>query len=213
MIKPLRVFLLEDHPATRLGLKTMLEERGFVVCGEAEKIEQALALLPSAKADVAVFDLSLQGKTALSAISDFRNRFRKLAIIVYSMHDSVFFIESALQAGADGYVTKVDPVEALITAIGEVRKGKIHFGPSLAKDLEKKSYDPGNSGKKIREISGRELEVLTLLGQGFGQSEIAERLFLSPRTVETHLNRIREKLGVKSSRELIRAAIQFHRPG
>ncbi|MBF0501884.1 MAG: response regulator transcription factor [Candidatus Riflebacteria bacterium] len=211
--KPVRIFLLEDHPVMRLGLKMMLEERGFEVCGEAENAEQALKLLPEAAADVAVLDLSLQGETALQAVAECRQRFPALAIIIYSMHDTPLFVESAMRAGANGYVTKADPVAAIVNAIEDVRQGKQHFGPSLARELQKQDSDLARQGLKLREITGRELEVLTLLGQGFGLAEIADRFCISTRTVETHLNHLREKLGVKTNRELTRAAIQFLHPG
>ncbi|MBF0502266.1 MAG: response regulator transcription factor [Candidatus Riflebacteria bacterium] len=209
----IRVFLLEDHPVMRLGLKKMLEECGFEISGEAENPQQALILLQTAKTDVAIFDLSLQGETAFSAIAECRKRYPKLPIIIYSMHDSPLIVDNALHAGANGYVTKADSVETLISAIEEVLKGKRHIGPSLVKELQKQTVELEKQGFDFKKISRREIEVLTLIGQGYGLSEIAERLSISAKTVETHQIRLREKLGVKTNRELTRAAIKFLQPG
>jgi len=211
-IDRVRVFLLEDHPVMRLGLKMMLEERGFDVCGEAENPEQALSRAGESGADVAILDLSLGGELAIDTIAALRRKLPELAMVVYSMHDTPLFVESALRAGANGYVTKADPVETLIDAIAVVRSGKRHFGPALARALQKRSMEAGAPRVSLNELSTRELEVVTLLGQGFGLSEIAERLSISARTIETHLVRLRDKLGVKTNRELTRAAIQFLHP-
>ena len=210
--RPPRIFLLEDHPVMRLGLKMILTERGFEVCGEAERPDQAIPMLAECGAEVAILDLSLGGELALELISDLRRRFPDLLILVYSMHDTPLFVESALRAGANGYVTKADMVDALVEAIAAVRAGKRHFGTSLAKMSESGHGDVRAVQAALTELSPRELEVVTLLGQGYGLSEIAARMSISGRTIETHLVRLRAKLGVKSNRELTRAAIQFLHP-
>lgn len=206
-----RVFLLEDHPVMRMGLKMMLEQRGFSVCGEAERPEQALKDLATVEAEVAILDLSLGGEMALEAIGELRRRLPDLKIVIYSMHDTTLFVESAMRAGANGYVTKADPVETLIEAIFAVMAGKRHLGPALVKSLEPQAK-AWMSTSALSELSPRETEVVTLLGKGFGLSEIADRLHVSSRTIETHLTRLREKLGAKNNRELTRAAIQFLHP-
>lgn len=207
-----KVFLLEDHPVMRLGLKMLLQERGFEVCGEAETPAEAMRLLPSSAAAVAVFDLSLGGETAIETIAKVRRRVPELLLIVYSMHDTPLFIESAFRAGANGYVTKADPVECLIDAIEAVKKGKRHLGPSLARTLEERLAANGEGNLALKSLSARELEILTLLGQGFGLAEIADRFTVSARTIESHLSNLQQKLGARNNRELTRFAIQFVHP-
>ena len=212
-VEPLKVFLLEDHPVMRLGLKMLLQERGFDVCGEAETPGEALRLLPASTADVAVFDLSLGGEIAIETIAKVRRRVPQLLLIVYSMHDAPLFIESAFRAGANGYVTKADPVESLIEAISAVKQGQRHLGPSLARTLEERFAANGQLKATLDGLSTRELEVVTLLGQGFGLSEIADRFSVSSRTIESHLMHLRQKLGAQNNRGLTRIVIQFLHPG
>ena len=96
-----KIFLVEDHPVMRLGLRMMLEEHGFNVCGEAETLREAFARLPEVAADIAIFDLSLNGETAFDAITLVRRQKPKLGLIVYSMHDTRLFVEQALQIGVN----------------------------------------------------------------------------------------------------------------
>lgn len=209
----LRVFLVEDHPVMRLGLKMMLRERGFDVCGEAGSAQELVEALADIDADMAIFDLSLNGETAFELLGQVRARCPKLGMIVYSMHDAQMFVEKALRVGVNGYVTKADPVETLIEAIEAVRNGKRYLGPALTKTLEERVSNQGGAGVALDELSDRELEVLTFLGQGFGRCEIAERLSLSARTIETFFDRLKAKLGVRSNRELVREAIRIIHPG
>ncbi|MBU1106257.1 MAG: response regulator transcription factor [Candidatus Riflebacteria bacterium] len=208
-----KIFLVEDHPVMRLGLKMMLEEHGFNVCGEAETLREAFARLPEANADIAIFDLSLNGETAFDGITQVRQQKPGLGLIIYSMHDTRLFVEQALQIGVNAYVTKADPVETLVDAVNAVVAGKKFLGPTLAKTLEDRIIEQSGHVTALRDLSSREIEVLTLLGQGFGNREIAAQLALSHRTVETYLTRLKDKLGVTSSRELSREAIKITHSG
>ena len=211
--EPVRVFLVEDHPVMRLGLRMMLQERGFLVCGEAASESEATAALPGAQADVAIFDLSLNGETAFVMLKAMRYMLPKVAMVVYSMHDAPLFVENALSIGVNAYVTKADPVETLIDAINCVMAGRQYLGPTLVKSLEERILHHGGLEVALKQLSEREMEVLTLLGRGFGSSEIAKQLSLANRTVETYLTRLRAKLGVSNNRELIREAIRVMHPG
>lgn len=208
-----RIFLVEDHPVMRLGLKMMLEEQGFNVCGEAASESEARDLLPSAQADIAIFDLSLNGDTAFAMMTAMRHMLPNVAMIVYSMHDSPLFVENALNIGVNAYVTKADPVETLVEAINSVLEGKQYLGPTLARTLEERISLQSGSELSIKQLSDREMEVLTLLGRGFGHGEIAQQLSVGVRTIETYLARLREKLGIANNRELIREAIRITHTG
>jgi len=208
-----RVFLVEDHPVMRLGLKMMLLERGFDICGEASTTQEAFVALPNVSAHVAIFDLSLNGETIFEALKQVRYEHRNLGIIVYSMHDSQLFVENAMKLGVNAYVTKADPVETLVDAIAAVRSGRQFLGPTLLRSLEGRLVADSCFVSAMHELSERELEVLTLLGRGFGRTEIAASLALSTRTVETFLERLKQKLGVSNNRELLREAIRIIHPG
>lgn len=208
-----RIFLVEDHPVMRLGLKMMLEEKGFIVCGEAGNLDEAARLLPESHADVAVFDLSLNGETSFPVIEQIHHRLPNTALIIYSMHDAPLFVDNAMSVGASAYVTKADPVETILDAIKAVRAGKKFMGPTIAKTLEERITGSRGHGTILKDISAREIEVLTALGQGLGRAEIATKLGLSPRTVETYLQRLKQKLGVNQIRELIMEAIRVTHSG
>jgi len=209
----IRVFLVEDHPVMRLGLKMMLEEKGLHVCGEAGNLDEAARLLPDSKAEVAVFDLSLNGETAFPVIEQIRQRLPAIGLIIYSMHDAPLFVDNAMSVGANAYVTKADPVETIVEAIHAVKAGKKFMGPSIAKTLEERITDSSGHGTTIKDLSAREIEVLTALGQGLSRAEIAEKHGLSVRTVETYIHRLKQKLGVDQNRELLREAIRVTHSG
>lgn len=207
-----RIFLVEDHPVMRLGLKMMLHERGFHVCGEAASTDEAFMALPAAGAEVAIFDLSLNGETIFEVLKQVRYTHQSLGIIVYSMHDSQLFVENAMKIGVNAYVTKADPVETLVEAIAAVRSGRQFLGPTLTKSIVER-FDGNSLVGSAHELSERELEVLTLLGRGFGRTEIAASLSLSVRTIETFVERIKSKLNATNNRELLREAIRITHPG
>lgn len=208
-----RILLVEDHPVMRLGLKMMLEENGFIVCGEATNESEAREKLSTSQADIAIFDLSLNGETAFATMTAIRHMLPGIGIIVYSMHDAPLFVENALSIGVNAYVTKADPVETLVEAIQSVLKNKQYLGPTLAKTLEERISLQSGCELAIKKLSDREMEVLTLLGRGFSNSEIAQQLSVGVRTVETYLARLREKLGIINNRELIREAIRITHTG
>lgn len=209
----IKVFLVEDHPVMRLGLKMMLEEKGFAVCGEAESLDETLRLLPKSSADIAIFDLSINGDTAFSVLEQIRLWLPEIRLIIYSMHDSPLFVDNAMNLGANAYVSKADPVEILVDAINSVMAGNKFFGPSIKRALEARFSGGKKNDSTVKNLSMREMEVLTDLGQGLSRSEIAAKLGIGVRTVETYIQRLKQKLGVELNRELIREAIKITHSG
>lgn len=210
--KSINLFLVEDHPVMRQGLKMMLVEHGYNICGETSTANEAIDLLPSANADIAILDLSLNGETAFSMIAQLRKCAPTVIFIVYSMHDSPLFVENAFHSGVKGYVTKADPVESLIEAIENVIAGKTYLCPTLANNIEQRFLTRGSLSKVLKELSDREMQVLTHIGSGFGCKEIAEKLNVNSRTIETYFARLKAKLGVANNRELVREAINVMHP-
>ncbi|MEW6709134.1 MAG: response regulator transcription factor [Candidatus Riflebacteria bacterium] len=208
-----KVFIVEDHPVMRLGLKMMLEGKKIKVCGEAENLENAIRDIPGSSADIVVFDLSLNGENALPTIEQIHCQRPELGLIIYSMHDAPLLIENAMNLGASAYVTKAEPVETIFDAIQEVNAGRKFLSPLIAKSLEERIKENSGHSKILKSLSAREIEVLTGLGHGLGRSEIAQKHGLSVRTIETYISRLKKKLGVDQHRDLIREAIRVIHSG
>ena len=208
-----RIYIVEDHPVMRIGLKMMLHESDCHVCGESSGVENLDSGISVAKPDITIFDLSINGETVFSTIEKVRRNFPQMGQIVYSMHDGPLFVETALKLGVDAYVTKADPVETIIDAIAAVRAGRRFLGPSLSISFEDRLSMNGGLTASLTDLSDREMEILTLIGNGFGRIDIARQLNLSRRTVDSYYERLKQKLGVSCNRELIRRAIDVAHTG
>jgi DNA-binding NarL/FixJ family response regulator len=207
-----RVLLVDDHPVVRQGLARLInDEPDLVVCGEAESAGQALELAERLRPDVAVIDISLGGNDGLELLKDLRNRLPQMTTLVLSMHDESLYAERVLRAGAKGYVTKQEAPEKVMTAIRRVLGGEIYVSEKMAAKLLKAMTGPrqAQSDSPLDRLSDRELQVFRLIGSGMSVREIAEKLFLSVKTIETHREHIKEKLNLKSSSELLRYAVQY----
>lgn len=203
----LRIFLVDDHTVLRTGLRLLLETQpDMEVVGEAADAEEGLRLLPSLNPDLMVLDLSMPGMGGLGMLRHAMAAQPRLKVIVLTMHDDAEFLRAALLDGASGYILKRAADTELLTAIRKVASGETYVYPSLAAKLvtltqQQRERDSGMP------LSSRECEVLTLIAQGFTQQEIANRLVVSVKTVETHKARISEKLGLRTRAELVRYAI------
>ena len=205
-----RVLLVDDHPVVRRGLALMIDaEPDLTVCGEAESYEQAVASIDRLKPDVAVVDISLGGRSGIDLIKDVRGKKPDLPILVLSMHDESLQAERALRAGAKGYIMKREATSNVIGAIRHVIKGGIYVSDRISARLLGKMADaPAGTRSPLERLSDRELEIFNLIGQGLSPRTIAERFGLSVKTVEAHRENIKGKLGLSSSNELIRYAVQ-----
>ena len=204
-----RVVLVEDHPIFRKGLIDLLHEvEDLCVCGEAGDAAEGSRVIDEVSPDLVLMDLSLPHGNALPLVRDLRNRRPALKVLVVSMHEERMYAERALRAGADGYITKVEAVDRLIEAIREVLAGRFYLKPEWVADLLRQSMrGPDASGAEPETLlSDRELEVFTLLGQGYGTREIAERLLRSPKTIDSHREHIKHKLGAPNNAALMRMA-------
>lgn len=207
-----RVFIVDDHPIVRQGLAQLLnQEAGLEVCGEAEDAEETMGAVERLKPDVIIMDLSLKKSNGLQLIKDIKMRYRHLPILVLSMHDESLYAERSLRAGARGYVMKQEATETLVAAIRRILQGEIYVSDQVATTmLQHLVGDRGSTGQSpIERLSDRELEVLGLIGKGYGTREIAQLLHLSVKTVESHRSHIKEKLKLQNAAALTRYAIHW----
>ncbi len=198
-----RVFVVDDHPAVRAGLRLLLEQQGMTVCGEAADSGSTLACIADTAPDLVLVDLSLGDDSGLALLRSLGDLLPDVALLVYSMHEDTFHIQQAFAAGASGYITKREMAPLLFAAIRELAAGRVYASPRAAAILGTLPPDPRHG----RALSPRELEVYGLLGQGYGTTAIAERLGVSRRTVETFLGRILVKLNLSNMEALRRHAV------
>lgn len=208
-----RLFLVDDHPVTREGLTRLINlEPDLEVCGQAGTAARALAMLDSAKPDLAIVDVSLAaGPSGLELVKDIAGRRERLPMLVLSTHDESLYAERALRAGARGYVMKQEPMERVMDAIRQVLRGGVYLSERMtARVLHKMTQNEvPPTASEIEQLSDRELEVFRLIGQGCGTRQIASRLHLSVSTVETHRAHIKEKLHLQRAPELVRRAVEW----
>jgi DNA-binding NarL/FixJ family response regulator len=197
-----RILLADDHKIVRDGLKRILATTpDLEVAGEAANGDELLKLVRGGDYDVAVVDMSMPGLSGLALIKRLKDEKPKLRILVLSMHVESQYAARALKAGASGYLNKDSAAEQLVGAIRKVAAGGMHIGEAAAASLVAAGKSPHEA------LSDREFEVLRLLVEGLGPTEIGERLHLSVKTVSTHKTRFLEKLNVGSTAELVRYAI------
>ena len=209
-----RVFLVDDHPLVREWLTLLNGQMDLTVCGEAEDAARALSAIGQTRPQIAIVDLSLRSGSGLELVKDIKVHHPGVEIIVLSMHDEALYAERALRAGARGYVMKRESTKKILTAIRCVLEGGVYVSEGFAAKLAEKlvggaPLKPGVEASPVAILSDRELEVFSLLGQGRGTPQIAERLGISLKTVQAYCARIKEKLGIGNATELLRAAIRF----
>ena len=207
-----RVFLVDDHPLVREGLANLINRQDdLVVCGEAEDSAQAMVGISKMRPDVALIDISLKNESGLELIKNLESQFPLVALIVLSMHDEALYAERALRAGARGYVMKRETTKSVLASIRRVLEGGVYVSErvveSMARNLS--SSRKASASSPVERLSDRELEIFRLLGQGRTTSQIADDLHLSLKTVQAYCARAKEKFGVSSLGELLRAAIRW----
>jgi DNA-binding NarL/FixJ family response regulator len=204
----IRILLVDDHPMIRRGIRESLSaERDFEVCAEAGDISSALRMLESVPCDLVLIDLSLGQENGIDLIRQVKEKHSAIKILVFSIHDDSLFAERVLRAGALGYVNKSQPPHVLAGAIRKAMAGETVLSSDLTEQIVKRVVTvEGPSRSGVSNLSNRELQIFELVGQGLIVREIAEQLVVSVKTVESHIEHIKTKLGVKSSRELVRHA-------
>jgi len=207
-----RVFLIDDHPLVREGLTNLINgQDDLMVCGEAEDSAGAMAGIARSRPDVALIDISLKNESGLELVKNLDSQFPLVALIVLSMHDEALYAERALRAGARGYVMKRETTKSVLNAIRRVLEGSVCVSERVVNSMARRLSLSGkaSASSPVERLSDRELEIFRLLGQGRTTAQIAEDLHLSLKTVQAYCARAKEKFGVDSLGELLRAAIRW----
>lgn len=208
----IRVLVVDDHSLVREGLRASLASQGDMdVCGEAESAAQALALLERTSPHVAVVDLSLKEGSGIQLIKDIKSRYADVRVVVSSMHEEAVYAERALQAGAMGYVHKQESSQKIIDAIRSVMEDRIFVSELVSNRLlSRVARRPDAAGRSAVELlSNRELQVFEMIGNGYTTRKIAESLHLSPKTVDTYRQKIKDKLNLEDAAALTHFATQW----
>ena len=206
------IVIVDDHPLMRKGMAMTLEsDMAFQVVGQAESAEEAMQTIPELKPDLAVIDISLPGMNGIELIKNLLVQLPDLHVLVVSRHDEELYAERAIRAGARGYLMKLEAGDTLVAAARQVLDGRLFLSPEIGNMLLMKltSNRGADSDDPLELLSDRELEVFELTGKGKTTREIAEKLHVSVKTVESYRARIKEKMDLKSANDLLRRAVQW----
>ncbi|MEX0747971.1 MAG: response regulator transcription factor [Rhodothermales bacterium] len=207
----MKILIVDDHPVVREGLSELLShEPDITVAAAARDAEEAIDVLRSTPVDLVVLDLSLPGLSGTELIRQIRSEFGDLPVLVLSMHEEQFYAERALRAGAHGYIMKQEPTEKLVGAIRKIYDGDLFVSDDVARRMLLRVVAGEEDGDSpVSSLSGRELEVFQLIGQGYGTRVIAEMLNLSIKTIESYRANLKQKLSLKNASELVQYAVKW----
>lgn len=210
------VIIADDHTIVRDGIKALLsEQEDIVIIGEASNGSELFRLLSLTTADIILLDISMPDLSGIEICERLRTDYPQIKVLILSMYTTEEYIFNAIKAGAHGYLPKNISQPELLEAIRSISQGREYFNETISNIILKSYINKAKNAETendIREhsLSKRELEVLRLFAEGFSNSEIGTRLFISPRTVESHKNHIMQKINLKSPVDLIKFAIKNH---
>jgi DNA-binding NarL/FixJ family response regulator len=206
-----KIFLVDDHPIVRQGLAQLINsENDLAVVGQGEDAYQSIRAIRESQPHLVLVDVSLKDSDGIELLKELKAQSPDLPVLVVSMHDETLYAERALRAGAGGYVMKQESPETLLAAIRTVLAGEVYVSSKMSATLLQHMVRGRNrgGGLPMDRLTDRELEIFRMIGAGRSVKEIADKLFLSIKTVEAHREHIKEKLNIKSSAELLRFAIR-----
>ncbi len=207
-----KVVIADDHAIVREGVRMILaKEKDIEVVGEAEDGQEALQLVETHKPTVVVMDISMPGMGGIEATQALKERHPEVAVLALTMHEDESYVFQLLRAGASGYVLKRAAAQDLVQAVRAAAKGEAFLYPSVARKVVEdylKRVEAGEERERYDGLTEREKEILTHIAQGLSNQQIAEKLFISIKTVQTHRAHILEKLGLHDRTELVRYAIR-----
>ena len=207
----IRLMLVDDHQMLRQGLRRSLEEEGFYVVGEASDGEQAVRLVPAAKPDVILMDVSMPDMDGIEATRRIIQNDPDKRIVMLTMHADKDLIDAAIKAGAVGYLTKDCSTDEVIEAVRMAANGETALSPQLAKTMlsEVRKIDEKAAREEDRLVTKREEEVLQLIADGCSTPEVAQKLYISQKTVKNHLASIYEKLNARDRTQAVLLAVRM----
>ncbi len=211
-----KILLVEDHPIFRLGLAELInQEDDLEAFGKAKDVNQAIFEIEEMDPDLIIADISLKSSDGIDLVKYVKQHHKNIPVLVLSMHDEYLYAQRALAAGSRGYIMKQEAMESVVTAIHHVLEGKIYLNEKVKEHILLSMSDTPKARAKspVDRLTDRELQVFKLIGRGFSSREIAERLFLSIKTIGTYRERIKEKLNLKHANELVRCAVHFEKTG
>jgi two-component system, NarL family, response regulator NreC len=203
---PTRVLLADDHALIRQGLKTLLERQGFQVVGEASDGQETLRSAERTQPDVAIVDISMPYMNGLEATRELKKSAPNIRTIILTQHEEDQYVTEALRAGAKGFVLKSQAAEDLVRAIQEVCRGSVYLSPRIPSTAVEAFFSKRYTSSDP--LSGRERQVLQLVGEGLTTKDIASRLGISVKTAESHRTRLMKKLDIHETASLVRYAIR-----
>ena len=210
----IRIILADDHQLVRTGIANLLaEETEFEIIGEAADANELIHLLGQGEPDIAILDIAMPGMSGIELTRQLKAKHPDVKVLILSMYTSEEFIFNAINAGAKGYLPKNTSRNELMDAIRAVAHNQEYYAESISNVILKSYIKKAKSGtteesSNENQLSKRELEVLRLFAEGFSNQEIADKLFISIRTVESHKNHIMQRLELKSSVDLVKFAIR-----
>ncbi len=207
-----KIVIVDDHPLVRRGLREIIDEEDDLhVCAEAANVADALSLVSEHKPELVTIDISLEDSNGLELVKELAYRYPELRTLVVSMHKESLFAERVLRAGAQGYITKREVDEVIVSAIRKVLSGNIYLSDDVSSGILRKFAKgaPQLGSSPIDCLSDRELEVMQLIGSGLRTREIAEKLSLSKNTIDNYRAHIKEKLNLKNGAELVQYAVRW----
>ena len=209
---PARILIVDDHPIVRRGLAQLIsEDPAFVACGEAADDAEAMKALGQSKPHLVIVDLSLGSGSGLDLIKRIRAADPRIKVLVCTMHEERIYGERSIRAGANGYLNKEEAAESIVGALHRVLDGKMHVSAELAERLlvRRLRKPEGGSASPAEALSDRELEIFELIGHGLSSRRIAAKLGISAKTVESHREHMKRKLGAAENAELVHRAVEW----
>jgi DNA-binding NarL/FixJ family response regulator len=207
-----RIFVVDDHPMIREGLAAQIaNEPNMEICGEAEDIVDAVTRIADTDPHLAIIDISLKSGNGIDLVKRLKAKHPDLLVLVWSMYPENLYAERALRAGARGYVNKGQSAGQIMEAIRTVLEGRTYLSAEMAEKLLGRVIGNPTETKAsgVEKLTDRELEAFELLGQGLTTQQIAARMHVSHKTVETYRARIKDKLGLTNAVELVQHAVQW----
>ena len=203
------IFIVEDHPIFRKGLADLIEqEEDFKICGSAEDVSSGFNAIVKLMPDLVILDLALKTSNGMDLLDQLKREYESIPILILSTYDEQIYAERCLRAGARGYINKKEASDSVIHAMRHIFNGNVFLSERMTGAILNKFHKRADSlsTSPVEVLTNRELEVFTLIGNGMVPAAIAQRLHLSAKTVYSHTERIKDKLGIRHSPELVRFA-------